>query len=149
MGNEGSRLNRLAASATVLSLPVALVGLYLAYLQLRPAPPPKPVPTEPARTEPTPTQEEVARKQVQALTNAARAYAVRHGQFPATLQALAEPQPDGGPPLVAPEALTDPWGQPYLYAFPGEHNRDKDEPDVWSMGPPGNAGAIGNWPPGR
>jgi len=39
----------------------------------------------------------------------------------------------------------DPWGNPYLYAFPGEHGL---EYDVYSAGPdkqPGTQDDIGNW----
>ena len=39
----------------------------------------------------------------------------------------------------------DPWGNPYQYKSPGEHN---DDFDVFSMGPDGQAGTdddIGNW----
>jgi general secretion pathway protein G len=44
----------------------------------------------------------------------------------------------------------DPWGNPYVYEYPGKHNRDGY--DVFSMGPDGQVGGgddIGNWPPSR
>jgi general secretion pathway protein G len=43
------------------------------------------------------------------------------------------------------ELPLDPWGRPYGYCCPGEHNRDKY--DVWSQGPngQGNGESIGNW----
>ncbi len=47
----------------------------------------------------------------------------------------------GKPPL-------DPWGREYQYAYPGTKN--KDDYDLWSMGPDGISGTaddIGNWPP--
>jgi general secretion pathway protein G len=40
----------------------------------------------------------------------------------------------------------DPWGEPYQYASPGTHNKDKY--DLWSKGPDkqsGTADDIGNW----
>ena len=41
----------------------------------------------------------------------------------------------------------DPWGNPYQYAYPGEHNEEK-KPDIWSVGPDGEDGTeddLGNW----
>ena len=40
----------------------------------------------------------------------------------------------------------DPWGEPYMYRFPGTHN--KGSYDLWSKGPDkvdGNEDDIGNW----
>lgn len=40
----------------------------------------------------------------------------------------------------------DPWGEPYMYRFPGTHN--KSGYDLWSKGPDkvdGNDDDIGNW----
>lgn len=42
----------------------------------------------------------------------------------------------------------DPWGQPYLYEYPGVYSTDSF--DVWSVGPDGMDGTaddIGNWQP--
>jgi general secretion pathway protein G len=43
------------------------------------------------------------------------------------------------------ELPLDPWGKPYEYRCPGEHNRDTY--DVWSLGPHGQGidESIGNW----
>ena len=44
------------------------------------------------------------------------------------------------------QTLLDPWGNPYLYQFPGKHNPTGY--DLWSAGPDGksgNADDIGNW----
>jgi general secretion pathway protein G len=41
---------------------------------------------------------------------------------------------------------SDPWGNPYQYAYPGTNNPDKY--DIWSFGPDGSNGTdddIGNW----
>jgi len=41
---------------------------------------------------------------------------------------------------------TDPWGNPYIYEFPGKHNPSSY--DLYSAGPdgkPGNDDDIGNW----
>ena len=40
----------------------------------------------------------------------------------------------------------DPWGRPYQYRYPGQHNKDKY--DIWSSGKDGQDGTaddIGNW----
>jgi general secretion pathway protein G len=43
------------------------------------------------------------------------------------------------------ELPMDPWGRPYEYRCPGEHNRDTY--DVWSLGPKAQSAEeiIGNW----
>lgn len=44
------------------------------------------------------------------------------------------------------EIPPDPWGNPYQYRYPGEHNPERY--DVWSMGADGTSGTsddIGNW----
>ncbi len=44
-----------------------------------------------------------------------------------------------GPYLKNQEALTDPWGQPYIYRFPGEHGPY----DLYSLGGDGAEGGEG------
>jgi len=42
--------------------------------------------------------------------------------------------------------IVDPWGHPYLYRYPGTHN--KSSYDLWSVGKDGTDGTeddIGNW----
>ena len=81
------------------------------------------------------------------------------GTYPETsdgLMALVE-RPSGldeemenkwrGPYIDNPEALVDPWGEEYQYAFPGEKN-DENMYDLWSMGPDREDGTeddIVNW----
>jgi general secretion pathway protein G len=51
-----------------------------------------------------------------------------------------------GPYLESAKNILDPWGEPYQYAYPGQHN--KDGPDIWSKGADGQSGTaddIGNW----
>jgi len=102
-----------------------------------------------------------ARRSEQARTTAARvdiksismqldAYQIDTGRFPTTeqgLQALVE-EPSGVqnwggeyfdriPP--------DPWGNPYVYKYPGDHNTTYD---LYSYGPDGQSGGgddIDNW----
>ncbi len=71
------------------------------------------------------------------------AYRLDVGTFPASddgLQALrVKPSSanhwDG--PYLPKEIPPDPWGNPYLYKFPGEHG---DEPDIVSLGADGREG---------
>lgn len=78
-----------------------------------------------------------------------------HGRYPATMEglgALVEP-PDGvdvskgsWPYIDSNTLKSDPWGVPYQYMCPGQHNPDSY--DLWSLGPDGipNSGdEIGNW----
>jgi general secretion pathway protein G len=103
-------------------------------------------------------QENVARMFVQqSMKSSLFAYKMDVGDYPSTqegLQALLTAPPGkagvwrrkyidsntGKPPL-------DPWGREYQYAYPGVKN--KDDYDLWSMGPDGQSGTaddIGNWP---
>jgi general secretion pathway protein G len=81
-------------------------------------------------------------------------YRMAMGNYPSTaegLQALiaAPAGKEGrwtGPYLTETKLPLDPWGNPYQYAFPGTHN--KERPDIWSRGPDGQDGTaddIGNW----
>jgi general secretion pathway protein G len=50
-----------------------------------------------------------------------------------------------GPFLVKEAFHNDPWGRPYVYRCPGQHNNDFD---LFSVGPDGKEGtgdAINNW----
>ncbi len=78
-------------------------------------------------------------------------YDVDLGFYPQNLQDLiAAPSRNAahwhGPyfdPAVLP---TDPWSNPYQYAYPGKHNPTSY--DLWSSGPDGKSGDaddIGNW----
>jgi hypothetical protein len=88
----------------------------------------------------------VARLGVVTLTQVLEVYKVKHGEYPATLTALAEKQPDGGPALVPADKLNDPWGRAYLYNPVGPKNKGL-RPDVWSTGPDPKKpdGVVGNW----
>jgi general secretion pathway protein G len=81
-------------------------------------------------------------------------YKMSVGDFPSTqdgLQALVTPPQSRadrwrGPYIEGGKVPTDPWGDPYHYAYPGTHN--KDSYDIWSSGPDhqsGNEDDIGNW----
>jgi general secretion pathway protein G len=77
-------------------------------------------------------------------------YNVDMGAYPAGLQDLLQPPRNSknwhGPYFDPPMIPNDPWGNPYLYAYPGKHNPTGY--DLWSAGPDGKSGDaddIGNW----
>lgn len=84
-------------------------------------------------------------------------YRMHMGDYPSTaegLQALitrpaSKGEKWGGPYLQEGKIPTDPWGEPYQYAYPGTKN--KGMYDVWSKGPDKQSGTdddIGNWDSG-
>jgi general secretion pathway protein G len=97
---------------------------------------------------------QAAKVQVEALSAAVDSFHLDMGRFPSNdegLQALLERPSDGekwdGPYVKKRDSLTDPWGHPYRYRFPGQHS----DYDVYTSGSndggSGNEGAkeIGNW----
>ncbi len=85
----------------------------------------------------------VARQQINDFETALGAYKLDTGRFPTTeqgLQALrVKPQGvdrwDG--PYLPKDVPADPWGNPYVYKYPGDHG---DEPDIMSYGADGKLG---------
>jgi general secretion pathway protein G len=77
-------------------------------------------------------------------------YEVDNGFYPKTLQDLIQ-QPGNarnwhGPYFDPPQLPVDPWGNPYVYYYPGKHNQTSY--DLLSVGPDGKEGTdddIGNW----
>ncbi|MGA9453434.1 MAG: type II secretion system major pseudopilin GspG [Verrucomicrobiia bacterium] len=104
----------------------------------------------------------IAGKSEQARETAARAdifggiktaldsYEVDNGFYPKSLQDLIQ-QPSNarnwhGPYLDPATLPIDPWGNPYVYYYPGKHNPTGY--DLLSVGPDGKEGTdddIGNW----
>jgi len=82
-----------------------------------------------------------AKSDVMMLTTAAKAYRIRYEEYPAKLSDLVEP-PDGRTPYIEPDAITDPWQQPYQYDPAGPRNNG-EQPDIWTVGHDGKL--IGNW----
>jgi len=98
--------------------------------------------------------------QISNLESVLELYRMDNGRFPTTEQGLealvAEPSgeptarnyPPGGY-LKRGRLPVDPWGEPYYYEAPGQHNRHSF--DIWSHGSdraPGGEGTdadIGNW----
>ena len=77
-------------------------------------------------------------------------YNVDMGVYPSSLQDLLAAPHNGrgwhGPYFDPPQIPVDPWGNAYLYAYPGKHNPTGY--DLWSAGPDGKSGDaddIGNW----
>jgi hypothetical protein len=85
-----------------------------------------------------------ARRDIKSLDLAISTFFTKHGHYPATLRELAEPQPDGSPPILADKTWTDPWGNAYIY---DQHARQPmtERPLVYSNGPPGQNKRISNW----
>jgi general secretion pathway protein G len=97
--------------------------------------------------------EETRRKAAQSdidpgLSSALGLYEMDMGKYPDNLEALKAKQADAGNwrgPYID-KITNDPWGRPYLYKFPGEHNPDSY--DLSSRGKDGNEGGgddISNW----
>ncbi|HEV8262436.1 MAG TPA: type II secretion system major pseudopilin GspG [Burkholderiales bacterium] len=90
---------------------------------------------------------DTAKLQIEKLGSILDLYRLEVGHYPTDqegMRALVEP-PAGserwnGPYLKNREALTDPWGNPYRYRFPGEHG----EYDLFSLGADAKDGGEGN-----
>src|SRR5262245_34485716 len=52
---------------------------------------------------------------VKTLEQAVEAYYIKHGEYPPTLAALTQRDPDGGKPYMDAEALKTPWNGQYGY----------------------------------
>jgi general secretion pathway protein G len=76
-----------------------------------------------------------ARTQIEALLGALQTYHIEKGRFPTTEEGLPAVRP-----YLSKDIPNDPWGNPYIYKFPGEHG---PEPDLISYGADGKAGGDG------
>jgi len=93
------------------------------------------------------------RSDIEAISTQLKVYQMNNLNFPTSeqgLEALVEPPTTGPKPrnwvkLIKEEALLDPWGNPYEYAFPGKENPDSF--DLWSTGgdPKDPDKKLGNW----
>ena len=101
-----------------------------------------------------------ARTQIKQLESALEFYRLDNARYPSSeqgLQALVrKPSGDPQPKSYRPEGYLqggvvpkDPWGEPYQYRSPGEHNTYSL--DLWSFGADGKPGGddnnadLGNW----
>ena len=96
-------------------------------------------------------RETAAKSDISSISTAIGAFEIDNGRYPTSeegLGALAK-QPSGvdswkGPYLQR-QLPNDPWGNPYVYKYPGQQNPCGF--DLYSFGPDGREGNddIGNW----
>jgi type II secretion system protein G len=93
----------------------------------------------------------VARTQILLLEGALEEFRIDHGRYPTTAEGLAA-LTERPAYLWSGRVPVDPWGRPFLYRSPGEHNADRF--DLGSLGADGSRGGdgiaadLGNWPGG-
>jgi general secretion pathway protein G len=83
-----------------------------------------------------------AKIDAEALSTMAETFKLNNGEYPATIEALAAPQPSGHPALCAPEKLLDPWNKPFQIDPTGQHNGG-NKADIFTVAP--NGQVIGNF----
>ena len=91
-----------------------------------------------------------AQTQISNFKTALDAFEVDNGSYPKgksglldLIQAPRDAQNWKGPYISADTVPKDPWGQEYIYEYPGRHNPASY--DLSSMGPPGEDMVIANW----
>jgi len=96
-------------------------------------------------------REAAAKTEISSVDNALDQFEIDNGRYPSSEEGIAAltTQPGNcpnwkGPYLKRPVVL-DPWGNPYIYRFPGTHNANGF--DLLSLGPTGREGDgnITNW----
>lgn len=78
----------------------------------------------------------------EALSNMVETYKLNNGDYPASVEQLAAPQPSGAAALCPPDKTRDPWGKPYQIDPSGSHNGG-NKADVFTTSPRGQL--IGNF----
>jgi len=92
-----------------------------------------------------------AKAQINSFEMAIDSYEVDTGSYPRSLDDLVNAPSNSRNwrgPYLKKGAPLDPWGNPYIYNYPGKNNADGY--DLMSMGPDGRAGGnddINNWDP--
>ncbi len=76
-----------------------------------------------------------------ALAEACEVYRLNNNDYPPSLEALAQTQPNGATPVVEPSMLEPKIGGQFHYDPAGPHNNGM-KVDIWVDGPNGQ---IGNW----
>lgn len=76
-----------------------------------------------------------ARTQIESFMGALQTYHIENGRFPSNEEGLAAIRP-----YLSKDIPNDPWGNPYVYKYPGEHG---PEPDVTCLGADGKPGGDG------
>jgi prepilin-type N-terminal cleavage/methylation domain-containing protein len=92
-----------------------------------------------------------AKAQARVISQQIEVYTVDHnGNLPPSLDVLLQRDQDGkGPYLKTPEALKDPYGNPYQYDPSGSRNAARGAvvviPDVFCLIPDGSGREVGNF----
>jgi general secretion pathway protein G len=91
------------------------------------------------------SKENIARIQMRNIETVLENYKLQHGDFPASLEVLTQPEGDKPAPLTDQQIL-DPWNRPYVLDANTRHPKTH-KPLIYSLGVnPGNpAGRIQNW----
>ncbi len=76
-----------------------------------------------------------ARTQIEALAAALQTYHIEKGRFPTTEEGLAAVRP-----YLGKDIPNDPWGNPYVFKYPGDHG---PEPDLICYGADGKPDGEG------
>ncbi len=85
-----------------------------------------------------PAQSNAARVQIANFEQALQHYFLEHnGKYPTSLGELT--------PEYMEEVPLDPWGNPYVYQYPGTHNKDFDIESYGQDGSPGGGDDITNY----
>ena len=91
-----------------------------------------------------------AKTDISGISTALAAFEIEQGRFPTNdegLTALVTPPANSqSAKTYLPRVPKDPWGNAYIYKFPGQKN--PTEYDIYSFGPDGREGGeddIGNW----
>ncbi len=96
------------------------------------------------------SQQIAAKADINQLSTALKFYKLDHAKYPSSsdgLEALLSGARDGKGYLDGDSVPTDPWGNKYLYQYPGQNM----EFDIWTLGADGQAGGtevntdFGNW----
>lgn len=92
-------------------------------------------------------QRKVAYTQIKSLSEALELYKLSFRNYPSTGEGMgALTAPKGNEKPFIPAVPKDPWGNDYVYIFPGTHNTSSF--DLMSYGPDGVQGGaddVGNW----
>ena len=84
----------------------------------------------------------VAKQKIASLESAIQLFQQDYSRFPDSLDELASPPADaegGSPPSIKQKDLVDPWGNPFVYRYPGNNWTF----DLLSLGSDGQEGGEG------
>lgn len=85
----------------------------------------------------------VAQQKLKVIEQAVEKFYYEHNRFPATLSELVDRPADvteaDWNPMIKAKDLADPWGRPFNYQYPGQH----DKFDLSCLGADGQEGGTG------